>query len=146
MIVLPIVSFILLSDGSWDSFAFYNQNHQLPSFTQWVLQTFSSKESTTVLVSVMEAQNTAQEIQTSFSYFVIHFILPTIYSLVWLGPVWLLSVMLSGVWYQDIAEHAFQVYYGRPPDDVFSPESFLRKMTDNIYSIFLIGGGLLVQV
>eukprot|EP00033_Pygsuia_biforma_P003757 GCRY01004116.1.p1 GENE.GCRY01004116.1~~GCRY01004116.1.p1 ORF type:complete len:317 (+),score=35.64 GCRY01004116.1:157-1107(+) len=64
------------------------------------------------------------------------------YYLFWVLPVYLISFILSTVWYSELASISFKLQVGQPPK---SAQSFLERLTDEIYravlvTVFLIQG------
>ncbi|CAG8655087.1 878_t:CDS:2, partial [Acaulospora morrowiae] len=74
------------------------------------------------------------------SPFIVNFLDKTaalMYQLCWVYPIFLLSFALNAMWYQEIADHAYRLLYGRPIDSKLTYTRLLQNVANDIYRAIL---------
>ncbi|CAG8547198.1 6137_t:CDS:10, partial [Dentiscutata heterogama] len=66
------------------------------------------------------------------------------YQLLWVYPIFILSFVLNAMWYQEIADRAFRMYYGPPINSRRTYPRALKVMADEIYRALLFMNYLIV--
>ncbi len=66
-----------------------------------------------------------------------------LYQILWLWPFYLLSFALNGMWYQDIADHAFILMNGKRKSRSFSFANWVNFMAEEVYRYLLVAVCLL---
>ncbi|CAG8799488.1 18024_t:CDS:2, partial [Dentiscutata erythropus] len=66
------------------------------------------------------------------------------YQLLWVYPIFILSFVLNAIWYQEIADRAFRMYYGPPINSRRTYPRALKVMADEIYRALLFMNYLIV--
>ena len=59
------------------------------------------------------------------------------YQLFWVYPIFLLSFVLNAMWYQEIADRAYQLQFGQPVNSHLTYNRMLRLIADEIYRAIL---------
>lgn len=62
-----------------------------------------------------------------------------LYQVLWLYPFYFLSFALNGMWYQDIADHAFILMNGQKRSRTFSFGAWVNSMAEEVYRYLLVG-------
>ncbi|EXX63360.1 EI24-domain-containing protein [Rhizophagus irregularis] len=91
----------------------------------------------TFFISLNQRNNSGDVIHSPFLTNILDTIIALTYQLFWVYPIFLLSFVLNAVWYQEIADRAYQLQFGQPVNSHFTYNRMLRLMADEIYRAIL---------
>ena len=109
-IIRPLISYILNTDD-----------------------TLSSSSSSSKFIDLNTSSNNFSQVNN-----MIEIGLYFLYQILWLWPFYLLSFALNGMWYQDIADHAFILMNGKRKISSFTFSKWINYMAEELYRLILV--------